>query len=150
MTDKTWLAVGVVVGLIAGLTLFLMQKPSFSVDYSGYAEPMARDGAPPVVNRPSNIIVFVADGMGFGHLSLAMLASPAEHSVWQRFSVRSWYDARPLRGPISDSAAGATALATGSLTHPGRVSVDADGEPLQGAFELAVERGWNSGIVTDS
>lgn len=149
MTNKTWLAVGIIIGLVAGLSLFLIKKPGYSVDYQGYAEPakpVATYSGPP----PRNVIVFVADGMGFGQLSLAMLASPAETSVWQRFSVRSWYDARPLRGPISDSAAGATALATGALTQPGRVSVDVEGEPLQSAFELATKRGWHTGIVTDS
>jgi alkaline phosphatase len=49
---------------------------------------------------------------------------------------------------ITDSAAGATAMATGSKTYNGAISVDTAQKPLKTIIEFAEEYGWGTGIVT--
>lgn len=102
--------------------------------------------------KPKNIIVFIADGMGFSHLSLALHTQQSENSpsVWQEFDVKGWHDARSIYGPITDSEASATAIATGTSTNFGHIGIDKDQKPLVNIFEVATSYQYRTGIVTDS
>ena len=102
--------------------------------------------------KPKNIIVFLADGMGFSHLSLALQTQQTENmsSVWQEFNVKGWHDARSAYGPLTDSEASATAIATGTSTNFGHIGIDVDQNPLRNIFETASDHQYNTGIVTDS
>ena len=102
--------------------------------------------------KPKNIILFIADGMGFSHMSLALQSvSPKDKSsVWHSFAVKGWHDARSAIGPLTDSEASATAMATGTSTNFGHIGIDMEGKPLQNLFELASDHNYNTGIVTDS
>ena len=102
--------------------------------------------------RPRNIIIFIVDGMGFGHLSLALQTLQSENttSVWQEFDVKGWHDARSAYGPLTDSEASGTAIATGASTNFGHIGIDKEGNPLKNIFEVASDRGFTTGIVTDS
>ncbi len=103
-------------------------------------------------DTPENIIIFIADGMGFSHLSLALLTQQSQDtpSVWQTFDVKGWHDARSTYGPLTDSEASATAMATGTSTYFGHIGIDQDGNTLKSIFEIAAEKGYTTGIVTDS
>lgn len=151
-----WLLAGFVLG--AGLVLYLVwdgaRVPGYVVARSGAittfepsAEPPPRVGEPGV--RPRNLVVVVADGFGFSHLALARQTEGIA-ALWPEFSIRGWHDPRPLWGPITDSAAGATAMASGQLTHNDRVGIDADGQPIPNLFERAWAAGYRTGVVTDS
>ena len=76
--------------------------------------------------KPKNIILFIADGMGFSHLSLALQTQQSENipSVWQEFDVKGWHDPRSNYGPLTDSEASATAIATGTPTSYGHIGID--------------------------
>jgi len=102
--------------------------------------------------KPKNIIVFIADGMGFGHLSLAMLTQQLDNepSVWDDFEVKGWHDPRSSYGPLTDSGASATAMATGTSTFFEIIGLDQDGEKLKNIFEVATSNNYATGIVTDS
>jgi len=102
--------------------------------------------------KPKNIIVFIADGMGFSHLSLALLTQQSENtpSVWQEFDVKGWQDARSAYGPLTDSEASATAMASGTSTSFGFIGLDQDGNALKSVFELASDQQYTTAIVTDS
>ena len=102
--------------------------------------------------KPKNIIVFLADGMGFSHLSLALQTQQSEDapSVWQEFDVKGWHDPRSAYGPLTDSEASATAIATGTSTSFGHIGLDPDGKTLKNIFEVASEQEYSTGIVTDS
>ncbi len=112
------------------------------------AQAMSKDEG----QKPKNIIIFIADGMGFAHLSLSLLTERSENipSVWQDFDVRGWHDARSAYGPLTDSEASATAMATGTSTNFGHIGIDKEGNRLQNVFELASANGFVTGIVTDS
>lgn len=107
---------------------------------------------PPHVERPDNIIIFVADGLGFAHLSAAQAVNVGirASAAWNRFEAYGWHHPHPVQGLIIDSAASATALATGRETRYGAVGVDAGGRPLESLFARAGERGHRLGVVTDS
>jgi alkaline phosphatase len=60
--------------------------------------------------------------------------------AWSKFS---WVLNRP-----TDSAAAATALATGTKTSNGRVAVDTDKQPLASLSETAIAHGRAAGVVT--
>ena len=102
--------------------------------------------------KPKNIILFVADGLGFSHLSLAMHTQQSENvsSVWRAFEVKGWHNAKSTFGPLTDSGASATAMATGTTTYFERIGQDEEGENLTNIFELASRQGYATGIVTDS
>jgi len=102
--------------------------------------------------KPKNIILFLADGMGFSHLSLALQTQQSENtpSVWQEFDVKGWHDTRSNYGPLTDSEASATAMATGTSTAYGHIGIDKDGNSLKNIFEIASEQHYTTGIVTDS
>ncbi|MGB5498515.1 MAG: alkaline phosphatase, partial [Maribacter sp.] len=102
--------------------------------------------------KPKNIIVFIADGMGFSHLSLAMLTQQSEStpSVWHGFDVKGWHDTRSIYGPLTDSEASATAIATGTSTSFGYIGLDPDGNSLKNIFEVASDQQYVTAIVTDS
>lgn len=102
--------------------------------------------------RPENIILFIADGFGFGHLSLAMKSEKLryEPDPWSEFDIHTWHDTGSAQGPSTDSEASATAMATGTPTNYGHIGIDPQGNQLQNVFELASNHGFLTGIVTDS
>ena len=61
---------------------------------------------------------------------------------------RAWSDPGWVAAGASDSAAAATALATGVKTEAGMVGVDADGEAQETLAERAVSMGRAAGLVT--
>ena len=74
----------------------------------------------------------------------------SEQGLWQRFYSTGWHQPKPQGKYLTDSAASATALATGVNTTNGSIGVDEDGDRLINVFELATERGYRTGVVTDS
>ena len=124
---------------------------SSDVDFSP-AQHLPKAQLDSLSEKPKNIILFIADGMGFSHLSLALLTQQSEEmpSVWQEFGVKGWHDARSNYGPLTDSEASATAMATGTSTSFGHIGMDKDKNPLKNIFEVASDQQYATGIVTDS
>jgi alkaline phosphatase len=109
-----------------------------------------------VANAPAgdvdNVILLLADGLGFAQVTAARAELVGINGLltFERFPVRSWLDTHALDSVYSDSAAGATALASGHKTRPRRVGVDADGQPLLSLFGAAEAAGRATGWLTDS
>lgn len=115
--------------------------------------PSAADSLETIVGeRPKNIILVIADGMGFGHLAVGRTAlhGIGGEAAWDGFPVVGWQRSHPSDGLLVDSAAAATALSTGEPTYNGAVGVDAEGGRLETLLELASRTGRRIGIVTDS
>ena len=125
--------------------------PSSNIEFSPGQE-INRFKPEYIGEKPNNIIVFIADGMGFSHLSLALLTQQSENipSVWQEFDVKGWHDARSAYGPLTDSEASATAIATGTSTSFGYIGLDQDSNTLKNVFEVASDQQYATAIVTDS
>lgn len=102
--------------------------------------------------RAKNVILLVGDGMGQAHRLAAQLASVG-------IDGRLVMDRLPCAGLmgtacvdpatfVTDSAAAATALATGVKTRNGAVAVDPNGRPVPTILELAKHAGKATGLIT--
>jgi alkaline phosphatase len=99
-------------------------------------------------NYPKNIILFIGDGMGVAHITAGKIARG--NLNLERFAVAGLVTTHPQNELITDSAAAATALATGHKTTNRAVSVSADKKPLKTLFEFARELGKSTGVVVTS
>ncbi len=95
-----------------------------------------------------SVVLIVADGLGTTMQEAARL-------VDGRLAVDDMPASALVRtssadSVVTDSAAGATAMATGVKTANKRVGTDTEGKPLQSVAELAKRRGMAVGLVTTS
>jgi alkaline phosphatase len=97
---------------------------------------------------PENIILFIGDGMGVGHITAGKIARG--NINLERFSVMGLVTTHSANRLITESAAAATALATGYKTNNRAISVSVDKEPLKTLFEYAKEQGKSIGVVVTS
>jgi alkaline phosphatase len=94
---------------------------------------------------PKNVILFIGDGMGPAQVTA--LTTVKNPSNIERFRVGGLIKTHSADKYVTDSAAGATAFATGYKTNNTFVSVTPDSQPLKTVFEYAEELGKSSGIV---
>ncbi len=108
--------------------------------------------------KPKNIIILVGDGMGMGHVQLASLAlNGAEEKInidkmavtglLQTWSLGDSSDSIMI-GSTTDSAASATAFATGCKTINGKISVDPQNRRVETLFEVAHREGYHTGVIS--
>ena len=95
---------------------------------------------------PTRVIVFIPDGAGVGHWSVANLST--SDFALRQFSIVGLVDTRGADHIYTGSAATATALATGVRTYRGAIGVGPDTLPLKSVLELAQERDLSTGLVT--
>jgi alkaline phosphatase len=115
---------------------------------------------------PKNVIIFIADGAGFKHFIAADCyecnRTPCQQYeqfpvrlAMATYSVRGSYDANAAwqsfnyvkRNP-TDSAAAATAMATGIKSYNAAIGVDSRHKPMMNLLELAEQMGKSTGVVT--
>lgn len=129
-------------------------------------DPRAREPTPPprcgpdrvpqgAPNLPRNVLFFLGDGMGVEHVAAGRalaggkLRLDALAHVTRLNTDSTTTDADPFLSP-TDSAAGATAFATGTRVGNGRLSLGDDGARLPSALDLAQQQGKAVGLVTTS
>ncbi len=98
-----------------------------------------------------NVIFLMGDGLGQAQRELLRLAiaGPTGELAMDRLGFTGSVDTAPAAGDqVTDSAAAATAFATGVRTTNGSVGVDVDGEPVSTVLELARDAGKATGLVT--
>lgn len=104
-----------------------------------------------------NVILFIGDGMGPAYLEAAKRyrGDVTEPLVLESLSVSTLIESDNLPGGITDSAAAATALATGRRVQNGTISVDrgqqtgqVELQPLVTALEHQQRRGRRAGLIT--
>lgn len=136
---------------IAAVTILILSTTSQAGDRSDLKEAII-DG------RAKNVILMIGDGMGdseitiarnywvgaAGHLALDTLPLTGEYTT---YSVRE--DNPKLPDYVTDSAASATAWATGTKTSNGRISTTANSDrDLKTILELAREKGYLTGNIS--
>ncbi|MBN2308009.1 MAG: alkaline phosphatase [Candidatus Hydrogenedentes bacterium] len=115
---------------------------------------------------PRNVILMISDGCGFNHIlatdyyqdgeagqqryeqtftALAMSTYPAGRS-YEPEKVHA--DFKACMQGATDSAAAATAMATGVKTNKGALGVDVDNNPVPNVSEAAEARGKATGVIT--
>jgi len=94
---------------------------------------------------PKNIILFIGDGMGVSHITAGKIVKGVLNLESFRYSGLLTTHSR--NAFITDSAAAATAMATGYKTDNGAISVSSEKEPLKTVAEYAEENGKSTGLV---
>lgn len=110
-----------------------------------------------IIVLPKNIIMVVGDGMGPAYTTAYRYfnddpVTPAiESTIFDKHLVgmSSTYPAR-VSGFVTDSAASATALATGVKSYNGAIGLDENKKPVQTVLEWAKLQGKKTGVVVTS
>lgn len=108
-------------------------------------------------NNPKNIIMIVGDGMGPAYTTAYRYFNDnpetkiIEETVFDRLLVgmASTYPAH-VSGYVTDSAAAATALATGVKSYNGAIGLDVDKNSVETVLEWAKKQGKKTGVVVTS
>jgi len=111
-------------------------------------------------DQPPNIIYMIGDGMGFEFISAYRYAQSTLGTGQGDTVITDTPFDTLLQGAattypdddtwVTDSAASATALATGYKSYNGAIGIDADRHPQQTLMELARANGWLTGAVATS
>jgi len=98
------------------------------------------------VKNIKNVILLIGDGMGPNQIRAGELFK-GEKLYMQGFPHKITVDTTSLTG-VTDSAAAATALATGTLTVNGFVGKDLSGKDLETIVDIAKNKGKSTGVIT--
>lgn len=105
---------------------------------------------------PRNIIFMIGDGMGPAYTSAYRYylhgkpQGTPKPTIFDQLLVGNAWTYPDDDTWVTDSAASATALATGVKTFNGAVGVDADKAPLDSILKQAKRAGWRTGLVATS
>ncbi len=130
-------------------TTYPLQAPRNSIPDAQPREPTDGESRVPDAR---NVILFIGDGMGLGHVSAAsdLLdfpgSTPAMIDTPHVALVRSWV----TDNLAPDSASTGTAMATGFKTRKKAVGVLEDGRVVRNLFEVARDHGRATGVITTS
>lgn len=113
--------------------------------------------APKTSTKVNNVIMIVADGMGpaftsaYRYYADDPITINVEQTVFDQHLVgmSSTYPDH-VSGRVTDSAAGATALATGEKTYNGAISVDGEKKHIETVLQRAKKHGKKTGVVVTS
>ncbi|NEY18459.1 alkaline phosphatase [Bacillus ginsengihumi] len=101
--------------------------------------------------KAKNVILFVGDGMGAAHRNAIRLATVG---LGKELAMNSMPYAGLVHtsstSAVTDSAAAATAMASGVKTNNGAIGVDANKKPRKTVLEAAKAAGKSTGLVTTS
>lgn len=97
---------------------------------------------------PTRMILFIGDGVGASYWTAALFA--ADHLAVEEFPVLGLVDTRASDRKVTDSAASATAFASGIHTYNGAIGVAPDSTPVETVLEMAAARGMATGLVATS
>ena len=97
---------------------------------------------------PKNIILFIGDGMGSAQLTV--LTTVKKNAAILRFKKSGMLLTHAFDNYITDSAAGATAYATGVKASKGAIAVDPDNQRVKTVLEISKDKGMAVGLVVTS
>jgi alkaline phosphatase len=96
--------------------------------------------------KARNIILMIGDGMGISQISAGYYSNGFKLNLLQCSHV-GFSKTHSIDDLITDSAAAATAMATGVKTKNETVGMDAMGSPVTSILEEAARKGFQTGIV---
>ncbi len=105
---------------------------------------------PATAERAKSAILLIGDGLGTAHLDAARLhaVGPGGRLAIDGMAVHGWLATASSDEAVTDSAAAATAMATGVRTRNRSVGMDPDGTPLRTVLEKARALGKAIGLVS--
>ncbi|MCK7556316.1 alkaline phosphatase [Chitinophaga sedimenti] len=109
-------------------------RPTYKTDVAG--------------KKPKNVILLISDGAGFSQLWAAATANRGQLNA-TNFKHIGFSKTASADDYNTDSAAGATAMATGKKTDNRHIGVDTLGQPLLNIVDQLAVKGIPSGIVSN-
>lgn len=100
-------------------------------------------------NHPKNIILMIGDGMGIAQITAGMYYND-NRLYLEEFPIVGLHKPYSSNNLITDSAAGATAFASGVKTYNGAIGVRPDSTAAKTILEEAEENGLATGLVATS
>jgi alkaline phosphatase len=100
---------------------------------------------------PKYVFLFIGDGMNVAHRMLAneyQIARGEEPLAMNTLPYAGFARTKSASARITDSAAAATAIATGTKTRNGTLGLDSNGKRLESSAEVAKRTGKKVGIIT--
>lgn len=101
------------------------------------------------ITKPKNIILLIGDGMGLSQVSASQFYNK-NATNFERFSTIGLIKTSSSSDLITDSAAGATAFASGIKTYNGAVGVTPDTLDVKTIVEQISTKGISTGLVSTS
>ncbi len=100
--------------------------------------------------KVKNVIFFIGDGMGLSQrwIGALLLYGPEGKLAMDQMAVRGVMTNYSSDSLVTDSAAAATAMASGIKTYNGAIGVDVNEEPVETILEAAERNGLATGLVT--
>jgi alkaline phosphatase len=96
---------------------------------------------------PKNVIFLIGDGMGVSQIYAGLTANRG-HLNLERIKVIGFHKNQASDNYVTDSAAGATAFATGKQTYNGAIGLDSLKVPSTTLLEMAEKKGLATGLVS--
>lgn len=112
-------------------------------------EVLAPLGNVKMAKHPKNIILMIGDGMGLTQITAGMIANGNKLHL-ERCTTVGLIKTSSSDNLITDSAAGATAFASGVKTYNGAIGVDPNKKPVPTLVEIASRNNISTGLVASS
>ena len=122
---------------------------SISCSSSAPTVPVEKVETPVVQKRPLNVIVMIADGTGLSQISASQFFN-VNTSNYERFKHIGLIKTSSASDLITDSAAAATAFASGVKTYNGAIGVDKDTIAKPTILEDLERKGYKTGVIATS
>jgi alkaline phosphatase len=103
----------------------------------------------PIISKPKNVILLIGDGMGLPQITGTMYMN-GNKTVFERFQTIGFHKSHSADNLVTDSAAGATAFASGVKSYNGAIGVNEQKQPVPTLLELAELKGMATGLVATS
>ena len=98
---------------------------------------------------PKNVILLIGDGMGVSQISAAVYNQNKKLAL-ESFPVIGFQKTFSNNNLVTDSAASATAIATGTKTNNSSIGMDINEKPLSSIIEQAEDNGLATGLIATS
>ncbi len=112
--------------------------------YETYRPTFKSDGLP---KKVKNVILLIGDGMGLAQIQAGLSSNFGQLNMLNIKRI-GFSRTEASNSDFTDSAAGATAMATGEKTNNRYISMDVDGKSLPSIPEILAPLGIKSGIIT--
>jgi len=103
----------------------------------------------PITKTPKNVILLISDGTGLSQISSAFYFKESVPN-YKRFQNIGLIKTSSAEEDVTDSAAGATALACGVKTYNSAIGVDVEKNDVQNIVEIASTKNIKTGVIATS
>lgn len=99
--------------------------------------------------KPKNVILLIGDGMGLSEVSASYFFKESTPN-FEKFNTIGLIKTSAADALITDSAASATAYATGISTYNGAISMNMQKQPISTIFEYLSPKNISTGVISTS